>query len=209
MRIFIALDIAPEIRHKIAIFMEGVKGFAPEARWVRPESLHVTLKFIGEQSSDAVEQIKHQLSGIRSAVVTVSFRGYGFFPSSTSPRVFWVGIDAGADLAALAQRVEEALHGVPREQHPYNPHLTLARDGARSGSPRRQKDDLRHSRFHLLQQRLQALQLLEFGSMTADAFFLYQSQTEPGGSKYTKLSRFPLVQGRQNQQESGSSAILS
>ena len=49
MRLFIALDIADDIRERIARFMDGVREFAPDARWVRPESLHVTLKFIGEQ----------------------------------------------------------------------------------------------------------------------------------------------------------------
>ena len=49
MRLFVALDIDEEIRHRIARFIDGIEGFAPEARWVTPESLHVTLKFIGEQ----------------------------------------------------------------------------------------------------------------------------------------------------------------
>ena len=51
MRIFIALDIDDAIRKRIELFMDGVRGFAPEARWVRPESLHVTLKFIGNKSA--------------------------------------------------------------------------------------------------------------------------------------------------------------
>ena len=61
MRIFIALDIDNAIRERIARFVEGVNGFAPDARWAKPESLHVTLKFIGEQPELAVEQIKQAL----------------------------------------------------------------------------------------------------------------------------------------------------
>ena len=51
MRIFVALDIDDAIRARLEQFLDGVRGFAPEARWVRPESMHVTLKFIGEKSS--------------------------------------------------------------------------------------------------------------------------------------------------------------
>ena len=56
MRIFVALDIDDAIRQRIQRFIEGVSGFAPDARWVRPESLHVTLKFVGEKPPEAVEQ---------------------------------------------------------------------------------------------------------------------------------------------------------
>ena len=61
MRVFVALDIDDAIRARLEQFLDGVRGFAPEARWVRPESMHVTLKFIGEKSSEAVEEIKQAL----------------------------------------------------------------------------------------------------------------------------------------------------
>lgn len=92
MRLFIALDIDDAIRERIALFMDGVRGFAPDARWVRPESLHVTVKFIGEQPEPAVERIRHELQTIRTEAATIQFRGYGFFPTAKSPRVFWLGI---------------------------------------------------------------------------------------------------------------------
>ncbi len=61
---------------------------------MRPESMHVTLKFIGEKSSEAVDGIKQALSAIRTGGVEISFRGYGFFPTAKAPRVFWIGIAA-------------------------------------------------------------------------------------------------------------------
>ena len=61
MRVFVALDIDDAIRARLEQFLDGVRGFSPEARWVRPESMHVTLKFIGEKPSDAVEEIKQAL----------------------------------------------------------------------------------------------------------------------------------------------------
>ena len=62
MRVFVALDIDDAIRARLEQFLDGVRGFAPEVRWVRPESMHVTLKFIGEKSSEAVDEIKQALS---------------------------------------------------------------------------------------------------------------------------------------------------
>src|SRR5690349_11086986 len=125
MRIFIALDIDEAIRSRIQVFMEGVRGFAPDARWVRPESLHVTLKFIGNKSSEEVEQIKLALAQVRAGAVEVSFRDYGFFPTAKSARVFWIGVEAGAPLATLAKSVDETMAalGVPKEEHAFSPHL--------------------------------------------------------------------------------------
>src|SRR5690349_23890184 len=92
MRTFVALDIDDIIRQRIQRFIEGVSGFAPDARWVRAESLHVTLKFIGEKPAETVEEIKRVLSTIRTQPVEITFRGYGFFPTPKAARVFWIGI---------------------------------------------------------------------------------------------------------------------
>src|ERR1022692_1619800 len=139
MRLFVALDIDDAIRGRIARFLDGVCGFAPHARWARPESLHVTLKFVGEKPAEEVEQIKHALQTIAADAFEVSFRGYGFFPGARAPRVFWLGIDAGPKLTSLAAMVDDRLAAldIAKEEHAFTPHLTLARGGRRSGSPRK------------------------------------------------------------------------
>lgn len=194
MRLFVALDIDDAIRERISRFMDGVREFAPDTRWVRPESLHITLKFIGEQPADAIEKIKSSLSTIKADAVQLTFRGHGFFPTPRSARVFWIGINSGPQLATLAGAVDQSLHhlGIPEEDHPFSPHLTLARGGGGSGAPRRQKRDRPNRSFEHLQEKLTALPPPEFGTMTCREFFLYQSQLSPGGSRYTKLERFPL-----------------
>jgi RNA 2',3'-cyclic 3'-phosphodiesterase len=194
MRLFIALDIDDVIRQRITRFIEGVAGFAPDARWAQPELLHVTLKFIGEQPESAIESIKRALSVLRADATEIHFRGYGFFPSVKSPRVFWIGMQAEAQLPALAAAIDDkmALLGIPKEDRAYSPHLTLARAGSGSGSPHRNKSDAPNRKFDRLQQKLAALPAPEFGTMTAREFFLYQSQLSPKGSKYTKLARFAL-----------------
>ena len=195
MRLFIALDIDDAIRERIARFIEGVRGFAPDARWVHPESLHITLKFIGEKPDNAVEQIKQALMAVHTEPFEVSFRNYGFFPTARSARVFWIGIESDPQLAKLAEAIDQTTStlGIPREDHPFSPHLTLARGGGRSGAPGWQKGDAPNRSFQKLQEKLAGLPAPEFGSMTAREFFLYQSQLMRGGSRYTKFARFELT----------------
>jgi 2'-5' RNA ligase len=195
MRLFVALDIDDAVRQHIQRFMEGVGGFAPDARWVRPESLHVTLKFIGEKPNDTVEEIKRVLSGVRAESIELSFRGYGFFPTAKAARVFWIGIESGPQLPALAKAVDEATFalGIPNEDHSFAPHLTLARGGGRSGTPRWRKGDTPNKHFQRLQEKLTPLPAPDFGTMAAHEFFLYQSQLSQGGSRYTKIASFALM----------------
>jgi 2'-5' RNA ligase len=195
MRLFVALDIDDDIRGRIALFLDGVRGFAPDARWVRPESLHVTLRFIGEKPEDDIGSIRRALEAIAADAIEINFCGYGFFPGARAPRVFWVGVESGgSNLASFAAAVDEALTKIhiPKEEHAFNAHLTLARCGGGSGSTRKQRSDVPNRNFERLQEKLAALPTPEFGTMTAREFFLYQSQLSPGGSKYTKLAGFAL-----------------
>jgi len=194
MRLFVALDLDENIRNRIVRFVEGVRGFAPEARWARPESLHVTLKFIGEQAEAQLNNIQSALASIDADGFEMNVRGYGFFPTKRMARVFWIGIEAESKLAALAALVDSTLASlnIPREEHSYNAHLTLARGSGHSGAPRQQKGDRATSGFQHLQEKFGALPAPEFGTMTAREFFLYQSQLSAGGSKYTKLAAFSL-----------------
>jgi 2'-5' RNA ligase len=194
MRLFIALDIDDAIRERITRFMTGVQPFAPDARWAKPESLHVTLKFIGEQPESAVEQIKQTLSTVQAAASAIHFRGYGFFPTAKSARVFWIGMEATPQLATLATAIDDkmAALGIPKEDRAFSPHLTLARGAGGSGSPRRNSKDAPNRIFQRLQEKLSALSTPEFGTIMPRQFFLYQSQLSPKGSKYTKLEALDL-----------------
>jgi 2'-5' RNA ligase len=197
MRIFIGIDLDAEVRGRISRFLEGVQGFAPDARWVHPESLHITLKFIGEQTPERVEAVAERLRRVKGGEFEIGSGGHGFFPTAKAPRVFWIGIHADPQLAELAGTIDVATAelGIPREDRPYSPHLTLARAGGRSGSPKWRKGDGPNSAFAVLDKRLAAMGELDFGTMTAHEFILYQSQLSPKGSRYTKLQRFPLRPG--------------
>jgi 2'-5' RNA ligase len=192
MRLFVALDLDPAIRERLALFLEGVQEFAPEARWARAESLHLTLKFIGEMDAARLDEARSALALVEGEVSEVRVRGTGFFPTVKSARVFWVGIEADAGLAALARTVEDALEplGVERERRAFSPHLTLARTG--SGRPSRGREDRVNANFRRLQEKLAAMPEPDLGAMAPREFFLYQSKLSPAGAMYTKLAGFPL-----------------
>jgi len=210
MRLFVALDIDEEIRKQIEQFIEEVRGLAPDVRWVTPESLHVTLKFIGEKPEAVVAEIEKAVGLVSAEAFEISFRGHGFFPTAKAARVFWVGIEGDDGLTQLAGKVEGSLAGIgiPKEERAFSPHLTLARGGARigsgSGAPGRRSGDRVNQKFAKLQQRLSerlaepASEPLsehpgpDFGTMAAREFFLYRSQLSPKGSRYTKIARFAL-----------------
>ena len=196
MRLFIALDIDDAIRERITRFVDGVRNFAPDARWVKPESLHVTLKFIGEQPEAALDRIRQAMTEVQLPAAEIRFHGYGFFPTVNAARVFWIGMESGPQLQALAAAIDDKMPslGIPKEERAFSPHLTLARGagGRSSGSPRRRKDDGPNRTFQILQKKLAALPVPEFGTMTPREYFLYQSQLSPKGSTYAKLARFAL-----------------
>jgi RNA 2',3'-cyclic 3'-phosphodiesterase len=198
MRVFVGLDIDEEIRGRIAEFVADVRGLAPDVRWVAAESLHVTLKFVGEKPDGVVTEIEKALTSVAAERFGVSFRRHGFFPAPKAARVFWIGIEAGEGLSLLAGTVEEKLAGVdiPKEDRAFSPHLTLARGGARigsgSGAPGRRSGDRVNQKFAKLQERLSERPPLDFGTMAAREFFLYRSQLSPKGSRYSKIARFEL-----------------
>jgi RNA 2',3'-cyclic 3'-phosphodiesterase len=195
-RIFVALDISGAIRAGMQRFVEGLQASTSDLRWTGPESRHVTLKFIGEEPAAVVEQVKHALSQVKAVPFEIGLRGYGFFPDANSPRVFWIGVDAPLQLFKLAGEIDTTISalGIPKEDHAFRPHLTLARAG--SGSPRRIQADGPNLRFQGLREKLEAQPAPDFGTMAVREFFLYRSQLSPRGPSYTKLAQFSLPELR-------------
>jgi 2'-5' RNA ligase len=185
MRVFIGLDIPGEVRARISEYMQRVRALAPDARWVRTESLHVTLKFVGELAEGRVEAIQEALGQVKAPPFEIEFGNVGFFPNPRSARVFWIGIHASDALPQLAATIDERLEklGIAREEKAYKPHLTLARATSGKATDRCLQG---------IQQRLDPEEPLQFGTMTAREFFLYKSELLRGGAKYTKLRGFPL-----------------
>src|SRR3954462_14404385 len=101
MRLFVGIAISEPIREEISAYMQRLQSVCPNAaaKWVKPESLHVTLKFIGQ--SERLAEIERVLHSITAPPVQLTFQGVGFF-TPRKPQVFWVGVGAGRELGALA-----------------------------------------------------------------------------------------------------------
>lgn len=192
MRLFVALDIEERIREQIVSFARELRTFAPGVRWVAPESLHVTLKFLGERPDAMAGKIEAALSRISAPAFQISFRGCGFFPTEKAARVFWVGIEADSTLAQLAKQIDGELEscGISPEKRAFSPHLTLARAG--TGAPGAEPGDKPNRRFSALQAKLASMPALDFGSMTSTEFILYRSQLSGRGAQYSKIARFRM-----------------
>ncbi len=180
MRAFIAIDLPDAIHAALAQHQAAFRTACPDARWTRPEGIHLTLKFLGEISDAQVKQVTEALAGLGSfAEFSVQVRDFGFFPDARRPRVFWAGLEAPPALAELADRVETAMQrfGFPREQRAFTPHLTLARFKVPRPQPALQG---------LLSREAPVL-----GSFEVTEFFLFESRLSPQGAEYRKVMRFP------------------
>jgi 2'-5' RNA ligase len=187
-RFFVALQIPTAVRESLTRLLSQLRSVSAEAkdksaRWVRPENLHVTLKFIGEAAPEKLAGIQNALATIRSsAPVSISFHGLGFFPNEKHPRIFWAGMDASPNLQALAADVEQSLEplGFPREQRAFAPHLTLAR--------------FEPSHLHeKLRAFIQENSSRNFGAHVTGEFHLIESKLKSSGAEYTTLQSFRFV----------------
>lgn len=182
MRLFTGLDLPAEVVRALEALLDRLRPTV-RIKWSPPANLHVTTRFIGEWPEERLPDLRAALGGIPShPPIPVHIRKLGFFPNPHAPRIFWAGVEASPDLAALAAETDRALEplGLKPEGRPFSPHLTLAR--IKEPVP-----------VQKLRETIAALPSLEFGSFSADRFFLYQSRPGPAGSVYTKLAEFPLA----------------
>lgn len=188
MRLFVALDFPDAVRQALHELIARLKPECPGAKWVRPQAMHITMKFIGEVGAEKLEPIRAALAPIHSTEpVQMQFRGLGFFPNERRPRVLWCGVEASPNLAELAAAVERALVllGIPGDSRDFVPHLTLARFNAEGGARR----DL-----ETLVRAAGELKSYDFGRTRETEFHLIESILKPAGAEYKRLESFPIVE---------------
>jgi 2'-5' RNA ligase len=125
MRLFVAIDLPDGVRQSVTDICRGVPG----VQWLPSDQLHLTLRFIGEADDTVAGAIRSGLAAITFPPIPLSLQGTGCFPSPRRPRVLWVGLSGGEPLTRLQQKIEAAVvaAGVPAEERPFSPHITLAR----------------------------------------------------------------------------------
>ncbi len=184
-RAFVAVLLSDEVRAALAQEVDRLRSIAPAVGWVRPENLHLTLKFLGHVSPETLARVE---AGLAEAVadqnpLALAFAGLGAFPSIERPRVVWAGVVEGDEaLVTLQARIEVTLAGqeIPREERPFHPHLTLGR----VREPRQARP---------LVSALRTREKVPFGSQKVSAIHLMRSDLHPHGARYTIVRAFPLA----------------
>ena len=197
-RTFVAVELQHDLLHAIARRQDQLKeginaelrkaGSEARLQWVRPESIHLTLKFLGDVDERRIDPLCRALTEAVSGLepFSVQAHGVGVFPDLRMPRVLWVGLSdsdhqsSRQSLTHLAQEVDRAFHGLgfPSESRPFSPHLTLARIKER---PREMGHVLRESGLLLSSAPL--------GTIDVSAVALMKSVLQPSGALYTALCR--------------------
>jgi RNA 2',3'-cyclic 3'-phosphodiesterase len=186
-RLFVALDLPDDVRRSLAGVIERLKPTCREARWVRPENMHLTLKFIGHAVQDGdtqkLDAVRAALASVRSdQPIELCFHGVGFFPNARRPRVIWCGVKGSPNLAQVAGEIEQALEplGIPREKREFVPHLTLARiEATRSADA--------------LARAAAEFESRDFGSARETRFHLFESALKRTGAEYTKIEAYTFA----------------
>ncbi len=178
MRTFIALELSKEIKEELSRLQDELKKADADVKWVKPDNIHLTLKFLGNVEDTKIEQIRNILKEISSKHMAfeISLFKIGAFPHLNYPRVIWVNIDKGCgETEEIAKEIENNLEkeGFARESRPFSAHLTLGR--VKSG-----KNKLK------LKQKCVSIDIRPISCVINHITF-FQSTLTPRGPVYTPL----------------------
>jgi 2'-5' RNA ligase len=188
LRIFIAVEIPTGIQKAIAQSTAPLKEALPGrlVRWVAPQNVHLTLKFLGDVSPPNVERLAEALKGEAAshAPFPMSVDGLGTFPNPRRARVIWIGLEAPPALDVLRHAVEAAVArlGYAPEDRPFSPHLTIGRVG----------QNVSASDLQRIRTALEAVKVGVLGTFRVEAVHIFKSDLQPGGAVYTRLYALPL-----------------
>ena len=175
-RTFVALELCRELREALAELVAALQPRVPRARWVRPEGIHLTLRFLGPSSPEQINDLRAALSAAALVCGPSEARvaGLASFPDRRRPRVLWLGVTLPGPILELQAACEAAAvaTGFPPEARSFRPHLTLARFRERAPLPDLPSPDL--------------------GPTLLETLVLFRSDTGPGGASYTALHRVAL-----------------
>ena len=183
LRSFIALEIPVEIQSAIAQSIAPLIKTLPKPliRWVAPQNVHLTLKFLGDVSPANLERMAEaiKVEAASLEIFSMSVGGLGAFPTHGRARVIWISLDAPPALAALQRGVAAvaAKLGYPTEERPFSPHLTIGRVTQNASASDSQ-------RIHAA---LDATKVGKLGTVRVQAIHIFKSDLQPGGSVYTLL----------------------
>ena len=186
-RAFIAIEIPRPIQQAIHQATSTLRGeLGALVRWVLPENIHMTLKFLGAVSPAQVDLLTQTLRAEADSVPVFDIHvgGLGSFPNVKRARVLWIGVEAPAELAALSRGIESACArlGYESETRGFSAHLTVGRV----------RQDASPADAHKICRALEAAKIDSLGTARVDSVHLFKSDLKSDGAVYTKLFSAPL-----------------
>jgi 2'-5' RNA ligase len=177
-RLFSGLELPEDVRERLAL----VRGPLPGAKWVEPESLHITLRFAGDIDNRVADELAGFLDDVAADAFEIRINGLGSFGGHT-PRVIWAGVEGGESLAALHRAHERAARsaGLEPNAQTFRPHVTLAR--------------LRGTRPDAVARFLGSRGGLRLPPFLVSRFVLFSSRPGSGGGPYVVEQSYPLAGG--------------
>lgn len=182
-RAFLAIPLPPSLVDEAQRLCRQLAGALPGVRWLRPEAMHLTLRFFGDLPEESLEKIGEVMLSVGRfhSPFQVAVTGIGAFPSPARPRVIWLGVKDGEPLQALHSSLDRGLEeaGFPGEGRPFSPHLTLGRSRGPLPAVRTVLDPYRERACGLLQ---------------VEQMVLFESRLQPAGAIH--LPRKTVILGQ-------------
>lgn len=175
-RLFVGIDLPRHVKEQLTRISCGVPG----ARWLAPDQMHLTLRFVGEVDGGVFDDVLNALDTVQAPTFELSLKGVGHFPPRGKPETLWVGVSKSEQLTLLHGRVEAALSriGLERDPRKFAPHVAIAR--------------LRDTNTSRLGQYLIEYNLYESERFVVDEFLLYSSMLSSSGAIYRVEAAYPL-----------------
>ncbi len=183
MRSFIAIELSEDVKSGLAGLQQELKGCGADIRWVKPDNIHLTLKFLGDVDEKKVRSIVEQVKGACAdySIFDLKISGIGVFPNLKSPKVLWTGVKVVDTLEGLCRDIDSGMAslGFPLEKRKFSPHLTLGRFRSMKGKGAVIDEIKLHNADCI-------------GIVNVRAVSLMKSDLGPAGAKYTRVAEIGL-----------------
>lgn len=185
-RSFFAIPLSTKINDRIFVEMSKVKNLISGApiKWVEPQNLHLTIKFLGNSTNKDIQTIADRLQKEIQFFkdFQLSFHSFGAFPTIKNPKVIWVGCDANEPLQRIFMIIENICSNfnIPYEERPFSPHITLGRV----------KNHFTKEESLAFSKIISQIRTLDFGTQEVKGFSLLRSDLKPTGPIYTPIHKF-------------------
>lgn len=187
MRLFIALDLPQSLKEELSRLTAKLKKYDADTKWVEPQNLHLSFKFLGEVGDDKIKNIEEILItiGKKYKTLELNLEKFGFFPNEKSPRVFFVATDKEEELKKIYSSLEDALQNIGfKKEERFESHITLARFKSLKN-------------IELLKKQIESITIK--GKFPVNEITLFKSILKPQGPVYEKIFSAPLqgIEGRE------------